>query len=319
MSIDPGATIKLSPGVACVACDSQRLKRRGPLPVYTADFLDRDLNSDIDPGVLYECEECTFLSRAPQPTKEELIAYYQGLDVIECWQHGPEREVWRYIKNELASIPKRSVLDVGCFRGDMLSYLGDDLERFGVESSKEAVREAQRRGVTIIAESIESMRNDGPRFGAITLIDVAEHLPRPLDSLKLLSRLLLPGGKLIIFTGSTDALSWRLAGLDYYYSAMPEHVAFMRPSWFHWAASRMDCDVVSIKRMRYRSSSWRNRIDESLKNLLYIGYHRMRRLRSVPSILFKVPLMRRIGQWRGCWWTSAKDHTLVILTRVASS
>ncbi len=318
MSVD-GHTVKQSPDVACVACNSHRLIRWGALPVYTPDFLGRDLSSDIDPGVLYECEDCTLRFRAPQPTSEELMAYYQGLDVVECWQHGPEREVWRYIKEAVASLPQRSVLDVGCFRGDMLSYLGNDLERFGVEPSKEAAGEAQRRGVTIIADSIESLRDGEPRFGAITLIDVAEHLPRPLASLQLLSRLLVPGGKLILFTGTTDALSWRLAGLDYYYSAMPEHVAFMRPSWFQWAASRIGCDVVSIRRMRYQSSSWLNRIDESLKNLLYIGYHRMRRLRSAPSILFRIPLVRRIGQWQGCWWTSAKDHTLVILTRAASS
>ena len=316
MSIDPGSTIKQSPGVACVACDSHRLIRRGPLPVYTPDFLGRDLDSGIDPGALYECEDCSLRFRAPQPTKEELIAYYQGLDAIECWQHGPEREVWRYVKEALKSAPRPSVLDVGCFRGDMLSYLGNGLERFGVEPSKEAAREARRRGVEIIAESIESLPNDGLQFGAITLIDVAEHLPRPLDSLQLLARLLPPGGKLIIFTGSTDALCWRLAGLEYYYSAMPEHVAFMRPSWFYWAASRLGCDVVSIRRLRYGSSSWWNRIDESFKNLLYIGYHRFRRLPFVPAFLFKLPLVRRVGQWQGCWWTTAKDHTLVILTKV---
>lgn len=256
--------------------------------------------------------------RDPQPTERQLMAYYQGLDVNQCWQHGPEREVWRYIKKELEHVPKRSVLDVGCFRGEMLSYLGEGLERFGVEPSKEAALEAQRHGINVIAESIESLGDTGQRFGAITLVDVAEHLPRPVDSLKLLTRLLLPGGKLIIFTGTTDALSWRLTGLDYYYSAMPEHVVFMRPSWFHWASSRIGCELVSIRRMRYQSPSRLKQLDEGLKNVLYIGYHRLQRVGLISIILSKLPFIRRIGQWQGCWWTSAKDHILVTMTRVAS-
>lgn len=318
-NIDPGTTIEQSASVACVACDSQELTRWGRLPIYTVDFLGSDLDPDVDTGTLYECKNCTLRFRAPRPTEAQLMAYYQGLDVTQCWQHGPEREVWRYIKQELEHVPKPSVLDVGCFRGEMLSYLGNGFERFGVEPSKEAALEAQRRGITVLAESIDSMCDNGRRFGAITLIDVAEHLPRPVDALKLLTRLLLPGGKLIIFTGSTDALSWRVSGLDYYYSAMPEHVVFMRPSWFRWAASRIGCELVSIRRMRYQSSSWMNQLDEGLKNLLYVGYHRLQRLPFMPTILLKLPIVKRIGQWPGCWWTSAKDHTLVIMTRVGTS
>jgi SAM-dependent methyltransferase len=318
MSIDSGNLIEPSASVACVACDSHELTRWGRLPVYTVDFLGSDLDPNVDPGTLYECKNCTLRFRAPRPTDEQLRAYYQGMDVTQCWQHGPEREVWRYIKQALDHIPEASVLDVGCFRGDMLSYLGNGFERFGVEPSKEAALAAQRRGVNVLAESIESMCGSERRFGAITLIDVAEHLPRPLDSLRLLSRLLLPGGRLIIFTGSTDALSWRVSGLDYYYSAMPEHVVFMRPAWFRWAASKIGCDLVSIRRMRYQSTSWLNQLDEGLKNLFYLGYHRLQRWPFMPKILLKLPIAKRIGKWPGCWWTSAKDHTLIIMTKIAS-
>jgi 2-polyprenyl-6-hydroxyphenyl methylase/3-demethylubiquinone-9 3-methyltransferase len=244
------------------------------------------------------------------------MKYYQRMDVAECWQHGAEREVWRYIKEAVQGAPARSVLDVGCFRGDMLRYLGDSFERFGVEPSKEAAEEAEKHGVKIIADRIESLRDNPLRFGAITLIDVAEHLPRPLESLQLLSRLLLPGGKLIIFTGSTDAISWRLAGRHYYYSAMPEHVVFMRPSWFYWAAGELNCRISSITRLRYQPSPRRNQIDEGLKNLLYVGYHRLQRLPFGAKILSSTPSVRRIGQWKGCWWTSAKDHILVIMNKV---
>ena len=304
-----------SSALTCIACGGRTLTRLGRLPVYTPDFLGRDLDSGIDPGTLYECETCTIRFRAPQPTEDELMNYYQGVDVAECWQHGSEREIWRYVAKEMRDVPARSILDVGCFRGDMLSYLGNGFQRFGVEPSKQAAREAERRGVTLVADRSESLSDTGPRFGAITLIDVAEHLLRPLGSLQLMTRLLVPGGKLIVFTGNTDALAWRLAGLDYYYSAMPEHVAFMRPSWFYWAASRIGCEVVSIKRFRYRPLPWGQRLDESLKNLSYITYHQLHRAPFVSTILSRIPYVRRIGQWQGTWWTSAKDHIFVVLTK----
>jgi 2-polyprenyl-3-methyl-5-hydroxy-6-metoxy-1,4-benzoquinol methylase len=311
--------IKKSPDVACIACDSPEVVARGRLPVFTPDFLGQALDDTVDAGTLYECKSCTLRFRFPQPGDDELMRYYQGMDVAECWQHGPEREVWRHVKQEMKSAPAPSVLDVGCFRGDLLSHLGNGFDRFGVEPSSEAAEEAQRRGITILSDSIDSLPTDGQRFGAITLIDVAEHLPRPLDSLQRLTRLLLPGGKLMIFTGNTAALSWRLAGVDYYYSAMPEHVAFMRPSWFQWAASRIGCEVSSITRMPYQPGTLRMRLDEGLKNLMYIGYRRLHRLAVVPRTLFKLPLLRRIGEWHGCWWTLAKDHVLVILTKIGES
>lgn len=299
----------------CIACDSPRLICWGRLPVYTADFLGHDFDSSANAGFLYECLNCTLRFRDPQPTEAELMNYYQGLDVAACWQHGPEREVWRHIKGALTSLPEQSVLDVGCFRGDMLAYLGNGFKQFGVEPSAAAAAEAKRRGVTIVGDRIDGLRDSPLRVGAITLIDVAEHLARPLDAFEILTRLLLPGGKLIIFTGSTDAFTWRLAGVDYYYSAMPEHLAFMRPSWFHWAAARLGCEVVSLKRLRYQSSSLLHRVDETFRNLLYIGYQRARRMSFVPGALLKLPLISRVGKWQGCWWTSARDHALVTMTK----
>jgi SAM-dependent methyltransferase len=299
----------------CIACESPKLICWGRLPVYTADFLGRDFDSSANAGFLYECLNCTLRFRDPQPTEADLMNYYQGLDVVECWQHGPEREVWRYIREALTSLPEQSVLDVGCFRGDMLAYLGNGFRHFGVEPSKTASAEAERRGVTIVADRIDGLRNSPLRFGAITLIDVAEHLPKPLEALEILTRLLLPGGKLIIFTGSTDAFTWRLAGVDYYYSAMPEHLAFMRPSWFQWAAAELNCEIGSVKRLRYQSSSLSHRVDEAFRNLLYIGYHRAARMSFLPGGLLELPLVRRVGKWQGCWWTSARDHTLVVMTK----
>src|ERR1700732_897168 len=76
----------------------------------------------------------------------------------------------------------------------------------------------------------------------------------------------------------------------------PEHVAFMRPSWFYWATSRIGCQVGSIRRLRYQPLSWRKRLDEGLKNLSYITYHQLQRAPFLSTLLSHIPFVRRVGK-----------------------
>jgi len=301
--------------VSCIACDNRETTLLAKLPIFTPDFLGQPLDETIDAGSLYRCNNCLLLFRWPMPDPQTLLAYYRGLDKDEWWQHEPEREVWRYVGNELRAIPTASVLDIGCFRGNMLREIGGNLSCFGVEPSASARREAEAHGITIIGQSIDSLEREERRFGAITLIDVVEHLPRPLESLQILSQLLVPGGKLIIFTGSTDAMSWRFARQDYWYCAMPEHVGFFRPSWFRWAASRLGFRVLSVERLPYQPVGLGRRTREALQNISFISYRRLGRIASFRSVLSRLPVIQRIGNWQSCWWTSARDHILITLTK----
>lgn len=243
------------------------------------------------------------------------MKYYSYLSGEYLWRYGEDRAVWRYILRYLENLPDTSVLDVGCFRGDLLKYLGERWQRFGVEPSTEASLEARRRGVTIIGDSIETLDSQGRQFGAITLIDVIEHLPEPLEALRKLTSLLKQGGRLVVFTGNTDAWSWRLSGLRYWYSSLPEHIGFFSPRWFQWAASRVGCTVISVKELPHKQVSMLNRLDEAIKNIAYITYHKLEALPLASNILPRLPVIQRVGCWDGSWWTSATDHILVVMIK----
>ena len=303
---------------SCIACAGENVALVGKLPVFTPDFLGQPLNENTDAGSLYRCNVCTLLFRWPMPSPEDLLTYYQSLDKDEWWQTESEREVWRFVEQQLSDLPAPTILDIGCFRGNMLRQIGGELACFGVEPSPSARTEAEAHGITIIGGSIDSLRTETRRFGAITLIDVAEHLPHPLESFRLLAELLAPGGKLIVFTGTTDALSWQFARQDYWYCGLPEHVAFYRPSWFSWAAPQLGVRVSSVARLPYEPVAFRQRVDESLKNVAFVTYRRLKPIAVIGSLISSLPLVNRIGNWQSSWWTSARDHILVTMTKNAA-
>jgi SAM-dependent methyltransferase len=304
--------------LSCIACGGRRLTNLGRLPNFTTGLQGQPPGEDGVVSSLYACADCTLRFRVPVPTDEELMNYYGSLSEDESWPYEGDREVWRHVREALGGAPGRTVLDVGCFRGDLLRFLGEEWETFGVEPSEKARREARSRGVEIIAESLDELAGEGRRFAAITLIDVIEHLPRPLEALRTLSGLLVPGGRLVVFTGSTDALSWRVAGPRYWYCAMPEHIAFFRPEWFRWAGPRLGCELASVRRLSYSPAGLRTRLDESLKNVAYVAYHRLKGWPRLSGVLPALPVFGRVGAWESCWWTSARDHILVTLTKEGS-
>jgi len=301
--------------VTCPACNSERIERIGSLPIFTPDYLGQPLDARNTQSSLYRCFECELRFRSPMATEEELKSYYGGLGDEDWWQYEGEREVWRYLRENLKRAPTRAVLDVGCFRGDLLCYLGDEWEKFGVEPSWDARRLAEARGIRVIGDTIESLADTDLRFGAITMIDVIEHLPRPLDSLRKVASLLCPGGRLVVFTGTTDALSWRFARTNYWYCAMPEHVVFFRSSWFRWAAPELGCTVESVRRLPFQRARLSVRLNEALGNVAYVSYKRLENVPVLGAALRHLPIVKRIGSWQGSWWTSARDHVLVTLVK----
>jgi len=110
------------------------------------------------------------------------------------------------------SSQRRRLLDVGCATGDFVEWAlqaGWDAE--GVDTSPEAVEIGRRVGLPLRQASIEQASPAGPSYDVVTLWDVLEHLPRPLEALRSAQRILRPGGTLLLKTATCTSLVDQLA------------------------------------------------------------------------------------------------------------
>lgn len=99
------------------------------------------------------------------------------------------------------------VLDVGCGPGGFTAILAEMSNRVvGVDVSEEFVDAANRTfarrelaQANAVPGSATRLPFDGESFDIVTLIDVIHHLDSPAAALKEISRVLRPGGRLLVF------------------------------------------------------------------------------------------------------------------------
>lgn len=203
-------------------------------------------------------------------------------------------------------------MDVGCFRGDFLSSLEPIWQKAGIEPSPSAAVEAQQRGIEVVGSEVEELKGAVRLYDVVTAIDVFEHLPFPTRALDLIVRVTKPGGRIIIVTGNSAALSWRLSGSSYWYCALRDHVSFFRPDWFRRMAAPLGFSVRSVRRCAHKPAGYGTRVDQAVKGCAFRFYG------LAPSVLRRYPPLASIGDWHVPWWTSARDHFSIELERVST-
>lgn len=265
------------------------------------------------PYSLFVCTACTLHFKHPLINTERLLACYENAP-HDNWAEpaNPRKRQFDVIKSVIESrSPGPSILDVGCFDGAILKYLGDEWDRYGVEPSIAAANKAQLAGIKIISNVIETIPKNDFKFDAILLIDVAEHLPNPREFFEKLVSLIKPNGILIILTGNATSWPFQLQLGRYWYVSLPEHILFWSPTAFNKLLIPMGLELeYSTKISHIRTSSWR-RTRDVVRNILnqlawrFLGaFSKNMQNKWMPN---PAPL-----------WISAKDHSLIVFRKAAS-
>ncbi|MHC4618292.1 MAG: class I SAM-dependent methyltransferase [Planctomycetota bacterium] len=98
--------------------------------------------------------------------------------------------------------PSALVLDLGCATGDFVKAAREyGFNARGCDYSQAAVNHGREKySLPLIQGQIENIPSDNDSFDAVTLLQVFEHLPEPLEALKEIRRVLRPSGLIFIET-----------------------------------------------------------------------------------------------------------------------
>jgi 2-polyprenyl-3-methyl-5-hydroxy-6-metoxy-1,4-benzoquinol methylase len=293
--------------MVCTACDSNRVRFCNHLPDVTG-ALDLD-----DPGSLFYCKNCKLFFRYPYPCEEALTSHYQNLDSNIWVEKSSRRAEFVLAKNYIVkNLDTASILDVGCYTGIFLDSLPEKYERFGIESSVSTRKILESKKIKVIGGVVRDLERCNFEFNVITLFDVIEHLPSPVSELKLLLKMLKPGGRLLVSTGNTSSLAWRLNRKNFWYY-YPEHVSFFSPSWFRYFCHSLNVKVDEIEKFSYsqKTNSW---IVMKLLIKSFLEYVHMGFVNRFISGLRHTRLHRVVPDWNPdsrC----TKDHILICLKK----
>lgn len=227
-------------GPACQVCGSPTV----PVGDRRCDFSGRTYH-------LRQCQSCWFSFVANPWTDYGRIYtsdYYAGrgadphVDYTFEFEH-PRATVrqyeWRGVLQAVRSLVPVTVatrwLDFGCGHGGLVRALRASGcgGAFGYDTGAMA-ETARAAGLPILPD--EALTDGEGAFDIVTLIEVIEHVPEPVELLRRVRRLLKPRGLLFLTTG--NAAPYRRRLLDWSYVLPDVHVSFFEPDTM---ARALDC------------------------------------------------------------------------------
>ena len=219
---------------------------------------------------ILRCSGCTFMWLDPQPSEAELHEVYgedyyrnqrffeaNGQTIYGYFDYASERFVKQQDHQRVVDriirfldLPETGggrLLDVGCGLGYLLDVAHDRGFRVeGIDYNPRAVDWIGRK-YTFPAVAGDFMAYDGGPYDAITMLDVIEHLPRPLEALEKAAALTRPGGIFALSTMDSDSLVSRLLGSRLEdFRRTREHLYFFNRHTIRAGLERAGLEVLRI-------------------------------------------------------------------------
>lgn len=179
-----------------------------------------------DNSRIYRCQNCGFVFRFPKFSSKQIQEMYDSKQLLENTyfsglkknydQKNPAVLMYqRELKKIDGKIKKDKVLDIGCAYGAFLDIARNKgFEPYGVEISEKSSLYAKNNfNLNVFTGTLEQAKYPSNNFSLVTLWDVLEHLPEPIDTLKEIYRILEKNGMVLILTINSDSLIGKMANL----------------------------------------------------------------------------------------------------------
>ncbi|MEK7858808.1 MAG: class I SAM-dependent methyltransferase [Elusimicrobiota bacterium] len=224
-----------APRCPCCGCDAARTA----FPALEAGF-----------SVL-RCPDCGLGRTWPAPSLAEIEKYYPptyyGKENVrfnpffEAMTRLFQRRRARVLHNR---VPRGPVLDIGCGRGFLLSYLRTlGYEPHGMEFSDTAAWHARNRlKLDVLTGDFLTSPHQKERFNGVVFWHSLEHFSHPVEALARARELLRPGGLVAIAVPNSDSLQARFFGRYWFHLDVPRH-------YYHFGTGALE---ALLTRQRFR-------------------------------------------------------------------
>ena len=198
--------------------------------------------------VVGRCMGCGLVYLNPRPGPTELQDHYPPTYYGPLSREIPPAYYWR-----LAQIEKHHkggrILDVGCANGAFLSFLeSSGWDVYGTDNSSFAIEIAARHlNDRVTCSSLLSADHPPDRFDVITLFEVLEHVPEPVDHLREIHRILKPGGCVCLSVPNYSSLERAVFGRWWNGLDIPRHLFQFAPDTLRKLFSKTGFECLEIR------------------------------------------------------------------------
>lgn len=288
----------------CPSCHSSNHILIGKIPLMDT-FAGNKLPDPFPQSSLIKCKDCNLYFKWPKPIRKELSRLYQNGNP-ENWQYELiDRKDWQIAKDWInRRVSEGIILDVGCWDGKFLENFSSSYELYGIEINSRAAEKAGSKGIKIVSSDISDMSALPVEADVTTAFDIIEHFEDPFKLISSMAKATRKNGNIIISSGNTEALTWKLGRNKYWYSAISEHIVFINKRWCNYAAERLNLQIKYEERYsRFNKNSMTQTIKDVVKDISYLmGY---RHIEKSAGKDFYHPT----------YWMTSKDHLIIIFEK----
>jgi SAM-dependent methyltransferase len=231
---------------------------------------------DYSPGgtglwfAVVQCQECGLCFTNPRPNLRSIGQFYPASYPPHRPPRDRRRRHWWHPLTRWFRKPRRDrrviplhgqgrLLDFGCGAGSFLERmhrLGWDVT--GLDTSAATVERVRAElGLPALAGTLPHPELRPASFDLVTMWHSLEHVHAPLEVLREIHRLLVPGGKLVVAVPNIDSLPFRWFGQVWYGLDLPRHLTHFAPWTLYLILHQAGFRVGPIRMVRH--SGWLRR------------------------------------------------------------
>ena len=195
---------------------------------------------------IWKCGACGFLQC---PDVGDVLSAYEQMDDATYEETRDERalQLRALLKTLRAHCSQGRMLDVGAGTGILVEEaLKLGFDAVGVEPSRPLQARAEQRGTPVHLGVLPHEACGGP-YDVVTLIDVIEHVPNPVEILEQVSAVLAPDGICAIVTPDVGSVAARLMGWRWWHFRMA-HIGYFTVDTLELALGRAGLRTLASSR-----------------------------------------------------------------------